>query len=154
MATDKRNSSADQPPTGSPVAALDGALDALQGMLERQRVVPPGAGAEDGGPDDDLPVLDQVVIPGAGAAAPRPIATGAPREPTTEPLWATPPPALPAHDDLVKRLTSEVEVIIEEALAEALARARKEIRARVSQHLDIVLPEVLEELVTRSRGRT
>jgi hypothetical protein len=152
MATDKRESSADKPPTGSPVAALDGALDALQGILERQRVVPPGP--DDGGADDDLPVLDQVVIPGAGATAARPAATAPPREPTTEPLWPTPPPALPAHDDLVKRLTSEVEVIIEEALADALARARKEIRARVKHHLDIVLPEVLEELVTRSRGRT
>ena len=150
MATDKRESSADKPATGSPVAALDGALDALQGILERQ-VVPPGP--DEGGVDDDLPVLDQVVIPGAGAPATRPAAV-APREPTTEPLWPTPPPALPAHDDLVKRLTSEVEVIIEEALAEAVGRARKEIRARVKQHLDIVLPEVLDELVTRSRGHT
>ncbi len=152
MATDKRDSSADRPSGGSPVAALDGALDALQGILERQRVVPPGP--DDGGPDDDLPVLDQVVIPGAGAPAPRPAPAATPREPTTEPLWTTPPLALPAHDDLVKRLTSEVEVIIEEALAEALARARKEIRARVKQHLDIVLPEVLDELLSRSRGRT
>ena len=56
-----------------------------------------------------------------------------------------------SKDDLLKRLTSEVEVIIEETLSEALARLRKEIRARVKQHLDIVLPEVLEELMSRTR---
>lgn len=145
MGTDNRDSSTQRPPPREPVAALDGALDALQGMLERQRVVPPGADLA-----EDLPVLDQVVIPGAGARGARP-APPPSREPAPEHPWPTPPPALPAHDDLLKRLTSEVEVIIEETLSEALARVRKEIRARVKQHLDIVLPEVLEELMSRTR---
>ena len=38
MGTDNRDSSTQRPPPREPVAALDGALDALQGMLERQRV--------------------------------------------------------------------------------------------------------------------
>ena len=150
MGTDNRDSSTQRPPPREPVAALDGALDALQGMLERQRVVPPGDDPEGADLAEDLPVLDQVVIPGAGARGARP-APPPSREPAPERPWPTPPPALPAHDDLLKRLTSEVEVIIEETLSEALARLRKEIRSRVKQHLDIVLPEVLEELMSRTR---
>ena len=67
MGTDNRDSSTQRPPPREPVAALDGALDALQGMLERQRVVPPDSDPEGADLAEDLPVLDQVVIPGAGA---------------------------------------------------------------------------------------
>ena len=158
---------------GSPVEALDGVLDALQGMLERRHVVPPGTHGhaadratvpERGTPShpadaEDLPVLDQVVIPGASLASPPgPVApkreparvvAAPPIEPATEPLEPLRAPTLPAYDDLVKRLMSEVEVIIENSLDDALARARKEIRARIKQHLDIVLPAILEELKAR-----
>jgi hypothetical protein len=174
MGIETQDKGSGQAPPRNPGEALDGVLDALQGMLERRHVVPPGMpGGAPVGPaprepttdEDDLPVLDQVVVPGAVAGSPWPLApehgpesVAAARpaepatEPPTEPLELLGAAALPAYDDLVKRLASEVEIIIESSLHESLARAHKDIRARIKQHLDIVLPEILEELRVRTSG--
>jgi hypothetical protein len=144
--------------------ALDGALDTLQDMLERRRAE---AGAAASGPaggeadtdPEDLPVLDEVVVPGRtpgpGAFGPatdlapgqRALAPGAAASLGGAPAAAT---VLPTHEDLVRRLTSEAEVIIEDSLEEAISRARKEIRSRLRRHLEIVLPEILDELLART----
>ena len=141
MGTDRNQGTGASEDTRDATESLDGALDALAGIIDRRHVVPGSPAALVGSlePDaEDLPILDQVVIPGHAAPPPRP----APTLPRI-------PPSLPPHEDLVKRLVSEAEVIIEDCLDQALERARKEIRARIRQHLGIVLPEVLDELIAR-----
>jgi hypothetical protein len=133
--------------------SLDGALDALQGILERRRAAAatgatarqPPMVTEPATDVDELPVLEDVIIPGAAMSPlpPMPAARPAPSESRPLPSW----------DDLVKRLTSEAEVIIEECLQDAIARARKEIKARIKLHLDIVLPEILDEIRARDERR-
>jgi hypothetical protein len=53
----------------------------------------------------------------------------------------------------VQRLVSEVEVIVRDCVDQSLARARRDIRVRIRQHLDILMPEILAELLTRTGAR-
>ena len=116
------------------LSALEDILSDRHGVRDDASRTPPPEG-------DQLPLLKNVVVPGdllftaAGEAGP------------AEPEPA--PEALPPHQDLVRRLASELEVIIESCVDEALAAARKDLMAKLSNHLDIVLPELLEELERR-----
>jgi hypothetical protein len=143
MGTDRNQGTGASEDTRDATGSLDGALAALAGILERRHVVPgsPAAPIDALEADnEDLPILDQVVVPGHIAPSPRP---------APPPAAAPTPPSLPPHADLVKRLVNEAEVIVESCLDEALDRARKEVRTRIRQHLAIVLPEVIEELMAR-----
>lgn len=123
---------------------LEGALSALEGMLENRHVVPgehrdagPGPGPHSRlVPEPEvLPLLQDVVEPGAPVREASSEAEGLDR--------------LPPHNDLVTRLVSELDVIIEACVDEALDKAKKELMARLKNHLEIVLPEILEELERR-----
>jgi hypothetical protein len=151
MGTDGEGSGHGTRRAAGPAEALDGVLEELQGILDsRETPLGPRPRREGGerprhGPEeqteenDELPVLSEIVIPGP---APAP----APQAPTrSEPLSG--------HDDLVQRLVSEVEVIVRDCVDQSLARARRDIRVRIRQHLDILMPEILAELLTRTGAR-
>ena len=65
-----------------------------------------------------------------------------------------PPPVLDpeVYRHLIDRLANEIDVIIQTGTEEAMERAAAEIAARVREHVAIILPEVIEELV-RMSGR-
>ena len=48
---------------------------------------------------------------------------------------------------MAERLSSEIDIIVQSAVDEAIDLLRRDIAERVREHLDITLPEVLEELV-------
>lgn len=160
---------------GSPIAAgreesmidetLHHALNDLEQILERRQ----GAtAAKDTGQhtgealineDSDqysIPLLDEVVRPGTEPQVSLP------------PVSAAQPQAIVAsqrHDELdgdsepalrrrlAERLASEIEIITQDRIEAALEKAHEEIRAQVRNHLDIILPEVVEELSQARRRR-
>jgi hypothetical protein len=143
MAESKDPADPPRDPTANvPAQGLDGALDALQGILERRHVVvttqrppiePPLADP------DDLPVLRDVVVPGL------PLQELQSAGPSTAGVTA------PPCEDLVRRLVSELNVIIEGCIDEALGRTRQDLMVRLTNHLQIVLPEILQELTQRRK---
>ena len=52
----------------------------------------------------------------------------------------------PSARRLFDRLASEIDVIVQSGVDEALKAAAKNIRSKVKQHVAIVLPEILDEL--------
>ena len=57
--------------------------------------------------------------------------------------------AVPAYADLLSRLASELDIIIESCVDEALAQAKQDLLVKIKNHLDIVLPEILDEMSRR-----
>lgn len=130
--------------------ALDNALDTLQGILEQHHGI---LEAKDRGhPDtaakkpEPLPLLEEVIIPGADAETDE--TELLPEEEEEEP---SPPPleSVPPYADLLNRLASELDIIIESCVDEALAQAKHDLLVKIKNHLDIVLPEILDELTKR-----
>lgn len=143
----------ENPPAAKPVQPGDGseslndALDDLEDMLDHH-----DGGAEEPEEDDgdgetpeptvddaqyDIPLLSDVV--------------------TVPPLRvpdAVEPQAVDGDEDysesvqrMAERLSSEIDVIVQSAVDEAIDLLRRDIGERLREHLDITLPEVLEELV-------
>ncbi len=135
----------------TPEKNLDNALDALQGILESRHVVPerpptepdPPPLAFSESPRVTLPLLDEVVIP--GGLLDEEINDFADDEPGGAPLEEMPP-----YSDLLSRLGSELEIIIENCVDEALSQARQDLMVQIKNHLDIVLPEILYQLTRRN----
>jgi hypothetical protein len=75
-----------------------------------------------------IPLLEDVVKPGH-----------------TTPLDA-PIRLSPVAQRLFERLASEIDVIVQTGVDDALKAAARDIRKRVKQHVAIVLPEILDEL--------
>ena len=141
--------------------SLHHALSDLEHMLERQRAPGEHLGASaglDGNPGarrtersadrgifDDrsepytIPLLDEVIIPGPQGRSPPPAAHVAESS-----VYDDDEPAM--RKRLAERLASEIEVIMQDRLEAALDKAREEIRMQVRNHLDITLPEIVEEL--------
>ena len=138
--------------------SLHHALSDLEQILERHEgpgQVPgqdadddTGERATDAGLYDDgeeqqyvIPLLDEVVIAGPDGYTPQAEAGGVKQ-------------SFPDDDDdepalrkrLAERLASEVEIITQDRIEAALETAREEIRVQVRNHLDIILPEIVEEL--------
>ncbi|MFT5446080.1 MAG: hypothetical protein ACI9DC_001242 [Gammaproteobacteria bacterium] len=103
-----------------------------------------------------IPLLNEVVRPGTEPQVSLP------------PVSATPPQVAldsQSHDELhddsepalrrrfAERLASEIEIITQDRIEAALEKAHEEIRAQVRNHLDIILPEVVEELNQARRRR-
>ncbi len=57
---------------------------------------------------------------------------------------------MPPYSDLLSRLGSELEIIIESCVDEALTQARRDLMVQIKNHLDIVLPEILYQLTRRN----
>ncbi len=142
-------------------AALDKALDDLEAVLKREHGLPEvPAGAEtDSKPkpgqcmEDDgqykIPLLSDVVMPGAMELSAL--------DQTQGPDLFVPPPAPPrlAEDaacrHVVRRLASELDVIIQSGVDEALREAKKRIMRKIKDHIEITLPEILDE-IDQNRG--
>ncbi len=125
------------------------ALETLQSILESRHVVPDDGPADAEHPEhpwdpkqDTLPLLEEVVVPGAVLDD----ETTPPSKPITP---AEPMAPVPPYTDLLSRLASELDVIIESCVDEALDQAKQEMMAQIKHHLDIVLPEMLDELIRR-----
>jgi len=150
--------------------ALNDALDELEGMLGargregaagrtagRATGRTTGAGAagaaaasgHPGGADSEgqysIPLLSDVVIPGEQAGA-EPAAGPGPE--------ADEEPSAPASLDeevyrqVVSRLASEIEVIVQAAVEQALADANARILDKLRRHIEITLPEILDDIAT------
>jgi hypothetical protein len=134
------------------------ALDELESLLSNKHELPqpdaianvmsvpivdphPTAGAD--GPGDlgaehdgqyTIPLLEDVVKLGQPA-------------PTLPPAPLNAPISLsPVAQRLFERLASEIDVIVQTGVDDALKAAARDIRKRVKQHVAIVLPEILDEL--------
>ena len=92
-------------------------------------------------PEDPLPHigdLDALELPEPG--------------PGDERYGDAPPPSLDpkVYRHLIDRLENEIDVIVQIGTEEAMRRAAVDIAARVREHVAIILPEVIEELVRMS----
>ena len=137
--------------------SLSEALSDLERMLQRHRTGEAGArGAPDAdapAPTDDgeqytIPLLDDVVVPGVPVSAPEPAPA-----PATGGFDAAEDDEPALRRRIAARLASEVEVIVQDRIEAALEGAREEIREQVRNHMDIILPEVVDELVQARRRR-
>ncbi len=103
-----------------------------------------------------IPLLDEVVRPGTEPQVSLPADDAKP----VQDVLAT-ANHHEHHDDsepalrrrLAERLASEIEIITQDRIEAALEKAHEEIRAQVRNHLDIILPEVVEELSQARRRR-
>lgn len=132
-------------------ASLNEALSDLEQILEKRR---PSADSRKKRAADiparrqyDIPLLDEVIRPGRGAAD-RPTAGN-----------ESPAPPGPGSADyeeacrlLVARIANEIEVIVQSRIEAALQSATDEIRRQVKNHIEIMLPEILDE-ITHERSR-
>lgn len=144
-----------KPADWSADAGLQQALNSLEEMLEgKQRIepeqVPAAAQAEPVTPDDaqyTIPLLEDVVTPvPMSASEPEPAIM--PQEPVGSIL------ADQECQSIIERLSSEIEVIVQASVDEAMSRANEQIAQRVRDHIDIILPEILDEIAQiRARKR-
>ena len=135
-------------------------------------VVAPAADGEEGGaggepeaagPEEDEPepALDRELLPFGFEIIPddplphigdldlfRPPDPG----PGDERYGDAPPPSLDpkVYRHLIERVANEIDVIVQTGAEEAMQRAAADIAARVREHVAIILPEVIEELVRMS----
>jgi hypothetical protein len=128
--------------------SLHEALNDLEQMLERHEG--PRGGRRHAMPDDEdepdsIPLLDEVVIPGTAVPAARQPATQRGEE--TDP--ADDEPALRRR--LATRLASEIEVIVQDRMEAAVEAASAQITQQVRNHIDIMLPEIVDEFMRIKR---
>ena len=152
MEKDSSTKSADSSrQSASPSAAEESLTDALNGLekiLERRQRGRPAAapkleprepGAASADPQYTIPLLHDVVVPGGPGAA---------QDPADERAM----PIADGIDDeesfrkLAERLANEIEVIVQARVEAAVGDAARDIREQVRNHLEIMLPEILEEL--------
>ena len=128
---------------------LGNALDDLETMLDRHRAAddpergePRGADGDDDEDDGQysIPLLNDVVLP--------------------PPSGPQPSHRVPLDDDydeaverMTERLASEIDVIVQSAVEEAVDLLRRDVAERLREHIEITLPEVLEELVQQRQKR-
>ena len=128
--------------------SLTDALDDLENMLDRHQG--PGvnevAGPREASVADDgqysIPLLNDVVLPPA-----RPVSDAAHRRTPLADDYEE------AAERMAERLSSEIDVIVQSAVEEAVDLLRRDIGERIREHLDITLPEILEELVQQRQER-
>lgn len=126
--------------------SLNDALNDLEHIIDGDDRDPPGAEKHGAAPAPDdagqysIPLLDDVVLPGPNPAAVSDPLPGKVRH----------GPAYIEHDrqcqDVIKRLANEIEVIVHAGVEEALKKAHREITVRIKRHLEITLPEILDEI--------
>ena len=93
--------------------------------------------------DFDSPDFGPAVGPGVGPGV----------GPDGDRYGDAPPPSLDPeiYRHLIDRLANEIDVIVQTGTEEAMQRAAADIAARVREHVAIILPEVIEEIVRMSR---
>jgi len=128
--------------------SLSEALNGLEQIIEHRKPAPPALGEPDReqpkpGPADPqytIPLLHDVVVPG-GDAPHEPVSD----QPRGEPLEAG-AEAAEACRKLAERLANEIEVIVQARIETAVQEAAEDIREQVRNHLEIMLPELIEDL--------
>ena len=136
-------------------ASLNDALSDLERMLAHHgdgEAAADGAGPAPREPREEepytIPMLEEIVIPGPGISN---------IQRTVPVLPADGRPKLAAMDEsasrqrLAVRLASEIEVIVQDRLEHAINKACEEIREQVRNHMDIILPEIVEEMLQHRR---
>jgi hypothetical protein len=127
--------------------SLSEALNGLEQILEHRqrprRETHKPAGSEPqaapADPQDTIPLLHDVVAPGDGLTGQgADHGHGEPLEPGIEEAEAC--------RTLVERLANEIEVIVQARVEAAVQEAAEDIREQVRKHLEIMLPEIIEEL--------
>ena len=132
-------------------ASLNDALNDLEQILQKRR---PSADAGSRPSSEvssrqqyDIPLLHDMVVPGKEV-------TGAP--PAGHERPEPPKPGSAEYEEacrlLVARIANEIEVIVQSRIEAALESATDEIRKQVKNHIEIMLPEILDEM-THERGR-
>ncbi len=133
---------------GAAEETLSEALSGLEQILEhrhrvRRETGKPAGKAPQSAPADlqyTIPLLHDVVVPGddgpAGQVADHD--NGEPPEPGVEEAETC--------RNLVERLANEIEVIVQARVETAVQEAAEDIREQVRNHLEIMLPEIIEEL--------
>jgi ElaB/YqjD/DUF883 family membrane-anchored ribosome-binding protein len=146
--SDKSTSSGEQDVQSSLSRALETLEEILErrgGRSQRRRPAQPARSGAELLPQRQytIPLLNEVVVPGTGDEA------------APEPAAAEERPSITEDEECrraIQRLASELEVIIQTGVEEAVREATRAILERVRNHLDIMLPEVLEE-IAEARAR-
>ena len=96
-------------------------------------------------PEENLPRVDELELDPPTLDPPA-------LEPQGERYGDAPPPSLDpeVYRHLIDRLANEIDVIVQTGTEEAMHRAAVDIAARVRDHVAIILPEVIEELIRMS----
>ena len=168
----------DKEPTGKPTAGTHGgagptaaeeslseALSGLERILERRQrpprkapkptdpkptdPEPPEAPEQPKPPADGqytIPLLHDVVVPGSDLPE-TPSPDQGPADSMTEDAEET-----EAYRRLAERLANEIEVIVQTRVEAAVQKAAEDIREQVHNHLEIMLPEIIEDLKVLGRG--
>ena len=137
----------------SPSAAeesLSEALTGLEQILEHRKPAPPAVREPDGeqpkpglaDPQFTIPLLHDVVVPGGDEQVSE-HAHEEPLEPSAE--------VAEACRRLAERLANEIEVIVQARIETAVHEAGEDIREQVRNHLEIMLPELIEDLTALGR---
>ena len=137
-------------PVPNPSAAEESLTDALNGLeqiLEHRRKAPKERDQREAKPSAPpatdaqytIPLLHDVVVHGADGRG----------HPAGQDHGAA--PEADAADDeayskLAERLANEIEVIVQARVEDAVSQAATDIREQVRNHLEIMLPEIIEEL--------
>ena len=100
-----------------------------------------------------IPMLNDVVVPG-GDTPPAPASGGG----DVQPASPYPEGEGEAEEEelcrrLTERLANEIEVLIQARIETAVQEAAGDLREQVRNHLEIMLPEILEELNALGRRR-
>ena len=130
-------------------ASLNDALSDLERMLEQQGPEPLESENTSGEEHYTIPLLNEVVIPGPGVPpqSAAPIAAGS----HDSDSFDDDEPALRRR--LAARLASEIEVIVYDRLERAIEQAKDDLREQVRNHLDIILPEIVEDILQQRQRR-
>jgi len=133
--------------------SLGDALNGLEQIIENRQGVPsvgqdPDDSQASPASDDSrqtIPLLHDAVVPGSGGTVGQSAERrhGAALEPDLEDDQAC--------RKLAQRLANEIEVIVQARVEAAVHVAAKDIQKQVRNHLEIMLPEILEELYVLGR---
>ncbi len=128
--------------------SLSEALNGLEQILEHRKPAPHGVHERDreqpkpglADPQYTIPLLHDVVVPDGDE----------PNEPVSDQPRGEPPDfraeATEAYRKLAERLANEIEVIVQARIETAVQEAAEDIREQVRNHLEIMLPELIEDL--------
>lgn len=131
------------PPILVEEVSLNEALSDLEHMLDGPGDEDDTAGDEDStsvqGEQYTIPLLDDVVVPGVEVL-----------DDINEPVAPIRRQLESVEDDesqaVIRRLTNEIEVIVQIGMEEAVRGAVKNITKEVKKHIAIMLPEILDEI--------
>ena len=133
MTADPEQPGDDNAPNVALPESLNEALDDLEHMLDGRQMPSATAVPSEGSPSAEktppIPVLEDVVVLGQDVKGDR----------DELDLYDI------ARRRVAERLASEIDVIVNAELEMALKRACANIRRRVHEHIDIILPEILND---------